>query len=177
MKGLVRSCSRDSTAYFGSCSGPQTATGLPKPWSRTTNQHGCVTLHSYQFHVEAGIPKTQVLLWVSGEHLRAAFDHVVLAEYHCRDDWRDHNVQDIRAGLFHPTRVASPQLTLMPLPPQDSMAVPRARPSRGDRPVSPSLQTAQQGQAAVGCRRRELEPHRWLLNGHLGEVHGAGWWE
>src|SRR5882724_4223281 len=29
---------------------------------RTTNQHGCVTLHSYHFHVEAGLPQTQVLL-------------------------------------------------------------------------------------------------------------------
>jgi hypothetical protein len=48
------------------------------------------------------ISSRQVLLWVSGEHLRAAFDHVVLAEYHCRYDWRYHKVQDIRAGLSHP---------------------------------------------------------------------------
>jgi hypothetical protein len=34
---------------------------------RTTNQYGCVTLHSYHFYVEAGFPKTQVLLWVYGE--------------------------------------------------------------------------------------------------------------
>jgi hypothetical protein len=53
---------------------------------RMTNRHGCVTLHSYHFYVEAGLPHTQVLLWVSGEHLRAAFDNVVLAEYHCRYD-------------------------------------------------------------------------------------------
>ena len=97
---------------------------------RTTNQHGCVTLHSYHFYVEAGLPQTQVLLWVSGEHLRAAFDNVVLAEYHCRYDWRDHKVQDIRAEVFYPTRFASPQLTLMPLTPQDSMVVYRARSSR-----------------------------------------------
>ena len=32
------------------------------------------------------IRRRQVLLWVSGEHLRAAFDHVVLAEYHRRYD-------------------------------------------------------------------------------------------
>jgi hypothetical protein len=68
---------------------------------------------------------------VSGEHLRATFDHVVLAEYHSPYDWRGHKVQDIRAGLFHPTRVASQQLTLLPLTPQDSMMVSRARPSRG----------------------------------------------
>ena len=51
---------------------------------RTTNRHGCVTLHSYHFYVEEGLPCTQVLLWVSGEQLRAVFDHVVLAEYRCR---------------------------------------------------------------------------------------------
>jgi len=38
---------------------------------RTTNQYGCVTLHRDHFYVEAGVPKTQVLLWVSGEQLRA----------------------------------------------------------------------------------------------------------
>jgi len=34
---------------------------------RTTNQYGCVTLHSYHFYVEAGVPQTRVLLWVYGE--------------------------------------------------------------------------------------------------------------
>jgi hypothetical protein len=57
---------------------------------RTTNQYGCVTLHSYHFYVEAGLPKTRVLLWVYGEQLRAVLDHVVLAEYRCRYDWREH---------------------------------------------------------------------------------------
>ncbi len=51
---------------------------------RTTNRYGCVTLHSYHFYIEAGLPQTQVLLWVAGTHLRAAFDHVILAEYHCK---------------------------------------------------------------------------------------------
>jgi hypothetical protein len=51
---------------------------------RTTNRYGCVTLHSYHFYVEAGLPRTQVLLWVSGAHLRAGFDNVVLAEYRCQ---------------------------------------------------------------------------------------------
>jgi hypothetical protein len=32
-----------------------------------TNQYGCVTLHSYHFYVEQGVPKTQILLWVYGE--------------------------------------------------------------------------------------------------------------
>ncbi len=34
---------------------------------RTTNRHGSVTLHSYQFSMEAGLPHTQGLLWVYGE--------------------------------------------------------------------------------------------------------------
>ena len=57
---------------------------------RTTNRYGCVTLHSYHFYCRGrGSPSTQVLLWVSGEQLRAAFENVVLAEYHCRYDWRE----------------------------------------------------------------------------------------
>ena len=51
---------------------------------RTTNRYGCVTLHSYHFYVEMGLPQTRVFLWVYGEQLRAVLDHVVLAEYHCR---------------------------------------------------------------------------------------------
>jgi hypothetical protein len=51
---------------------------------RTTKRYGCVTLHSYHCYREAGIPKSQVLLWVYGEPLRAVLDHVVLAEYCCR---------------------------------------------------------------------------------------------
>jgi hypothetical protein len=49
--------------------------------------------------VEAGVPKTQVLLWVYGEQLRAVLDHVVLAEYHCRYDGRLRKVTDIRDGV------------------------------------------------------------------------------
>jgi hypothetical protein len=70
-----------------------------------------------------------VLLWVSGESLRAAFENVVLAEYHCRYDWRDHKVTDIHGGVFYPTRFASPQGTLIPVTPQESLVV--------DRPKSP----------------------------------------
>jgi hypothetical protein len=86
---------------------------------RRTNRYGCVTLHSYHFYVEEGLPKTQVLLWVSGEELRAVFENVLLAEYHCRYDWRDRKVQDIRTGTFYPTHLASPQGTLIPLTSQD----------------------------------------------------------
>jgi hypothetical protein len=101
---------------------------------RTTNRYGCVTLHSYHFYVEAGLPQTQVLLWMAGEQLRAVFENVLLAEYHCRYDWRDRKVQDIRVGAFYPTRLASPQGTLIPLTPQDSVVVYRARSARRRRP-------------------------------------------
>jgi hypothetical protein len=97
---------------------------------RTTNRYGCVTLHSYHFYIEAGLPQTQVLLWVAGTHLRAAFDHVILAEYHCRYDWRDRRVKDVRQAAFHPTRFAPPQGTLLPLTPQDSLVIYRARAKR-----------------------------------------------
>jgi transposase len=88
---------------------------------RTTNRYGCVTLHSYHFYVEEGLPKTRVLLWVYGEQLRAVLDHVVLAEYHCHYDWRNHKVKAIREGIFYPTRFASPQGSLIPLRPQESL--------------------------------------------------------
>jgi transposase InsO family protein len=97
---------------------------------RTTNQYGCVTLHSYHFYVEEGLPKTQVLLWVYGEQLRAVLDHVGLAEYHCWYDWRTHKVTDIRDGRFYPTRFASPQGTLMPLNPQEFLVLYRPQPLR-----------------------------------------------
>ena len=90
---------------------------------RTTNRHGCVTLHSYHFYVEQGMPKTQVLLWVYGEQLRAVLDNVVLAEYGCRYDWRERKVRDIHDGVFYPTRFASSQGTLIPLNPQESLVV------------------------------------------------------
>ena len=88
---------------------------------RTTNRFGCVTLHSYHFYVEQGLPQTQVLLWVYGEQLRAVFENVVLAEYHCKYDWREQKVIDIHDGVFYPTRFASPQGTLLPLNPQESL--------------------------------------------------------
>jgi transposase InsO family protein len=40
---------------------------------RTTNRFGCVTLHHYHFYVEQGLPTTPVLLWLSGDQLRAVF--------------------------------------------------------------------------------------------------------
>jgi hypothetical protein len=46
--------------------------------SRITNRYDCVTLHSYHFYVEEGLPRTQVLLWVDGHELRAMFENVGL---------------------------------------------------------------------------------------------------
>lgn len=94
---------------------------------RLTNRYGCVTLHSYHFYVEAGLPKTQVLLWVYGNELRAVFDNVVLAEYHCRYDLRDRKVKDIRDGSFYVTRFASDQGSLIPLNPQEALVVYRQK--------------------------------------------------
>jgi hypothetical protein len=107
---------------------------------RMTNRYGCVTLHSYHFYVEAGLPRTQVLLWVAGTQLRAAFDDVILAEYHCRYDWRDRRVKEVRQGLFHPTRFASLQGALLPLTPQDSLVIYRARAKRRVPAPSPTPQ-------------------------------------
>ena len=108
-------------------------TGLAQKFSRalfprTTNRYGCVTLHSYHFYVEEGLPKTQVLLWVYGEQLRAMFANVVLAEYHCRYDWQDQHVKDIRDGMFYATQFASPQGALIPLNAQESLVLYRPKP-------------------------------------------------
>jgi hypothetical protein len=108
---------------------------------RTTNQYGCVTLHSYHFYVEQGVPKTQVLLWVYSEQLRAVLDNVVLAEYCCRYDWRGRKVRDIHDGVFYPTRFASSQGTLIPLNPQESLVV--YRPQAPRRPPSRSFPAQQ----------------------------------
>jgi Winged helix-turn helix/Integrase core domain len=103
---------------------------------RTTHRYGCVTLHSYHFYLEAGLPHTRVLLWVAGESLRAAFENVILAEYHCRYDWQDRKVKDIQGSVFYPTRFASPQGTLIPLTPQESLVVYRPKAHRRQAPHS-----------------------------------------
>jgi hypothetical protein len=90
---------------------------------RITHRYGCVTLHRSHCYLEAGVPQTQVFLWVYGEQLRAVLDHVVLAEYHCRYDWREHKVKAIRDGVFYATRFASPQGSLVPLTPQESLVL------------------------------------------------------
>ena len=95
------------------------AGGSGRRHDRSPNRYGCVTLHRYHFYVEQGLPQTQVLLWVSGAELRAVFDTVVLAEYHCHYALRHGKVTDIRDGRFAPTRFASPQGALLPFNPQE----------------------------------------------------------
>jgi hypothetical protein len=97
---------------------------------RTTNRYGCVTLHSYHFYVEAGLPHTRVWLWVYGAQLRAVFDDVVLAEYRCQYGRHGRRVANLHAGVFYPTRFASLQLPLIPLAPQESLVVYHPRPPR-----------------------------------------------
>ena len=77
-----------------------------------------------------GLPQTQVLLWVYGHDLRAVFDNVVLAEYHCRYDLQHGTVKNIRDGCFHTTRFASAQGALLPFTPQDSLVLYRPKPLR-----------------------------------------------
>jgi integrase-like protein len=108
---------------------------------RITNQYGCVTLQSYHFYIEEGIPHTHVLLWVYGAELRAVLDHSVLAEYHCRYAWRSHKVTEIRDGLFYSTRFVSPQGSLLPLNPQEALVLYRPRSLR--RPAQLPLPTSQ----------------------------------
>jgi putative transposase len=108
---------------------------------RTTHLYGCVPLHSYHCYIEAGLPKTQVFLWVYGEQLRAVFDNVVVAEYRCRYDWRTHKVKDIREGVFDPTRYASLQGVLLPFDPHESLVW--YRPQFGRRPTRSSARERQ----------------------------------
>jgi transposase len=90
---------------------------------RTTNPYGCVTLHHSHFYVEQGLPTTPVLLWLSGEQLRAVFANVVVAEYRCHYDWRSRHVTNIRDGVFYPTRYASSQGALLPFNPRESLVL------------------------------------------------------
>jgi hypothetical protein len=69
-----------------------------------------------------------VLLWGYGEQLRAVFDTVVLAEYHCRYDWQSGKVKDIQDGMFYSTPFASSQGSLVPLNPQESLVLYRPKP-------------------------------------------------
>jgi hypothetical protein len=57
----------------------------------------------------------------------------LLAEYHCRYNWRTRKVTEIRDGVFYPTRFASPQGLLIPLTPQESLIL--YRPTSPRRPA------------------------------------------
>jgi hypothetical protein len=83
--------------------------------------------HLHHVYVEQGLPQTQGLLWVYGNELRAVCDNVLLAEYHCHYDLRHGKVTDIRDGSFYPTRFASPQGSLMPLNPHESLVLYRPK--------------------------------------------------
>jgi hypothetical protein len=97
---------------------------------RTTNRYGCVTLHSYHFYVDQGLPQKPVLLWVYGNELRAVFDNVLLAEYYCHYTLRENKVKDIRDGSFSPSPFASCQKqdALIPFNPQESLVLYRPKP-------------------------------------------------
>jgi hypothetical protein len=94
---------------------------------RTTKRYGCVTWHSYHFSVEAGLPQTQVLWWVSGNTLRAVCNTVGLAESHGHDHLREGKVTDIREGSLPPTRFASSQGTRLPLTPHEALGLYRPK--------------------------------------------------
>jgi len=81
---------------------------------RLTNRYGCVTLHRYHFPVAEGFLQTPVLLWVDEPQLKAVWDSMVLAEYHCHYDKATQQVRDIGQGTWYPTPGASSQVTLLP---------------------------------------------------------------
>jgi transposase InsO family protein/transposase len=108
---------------------------------RTTNRHGCVTLHRYHFYVAEGVPQTQVLLWVYEDQLRAVVDSVVLAEYHCRYDGQARQVRDISHGTVYATRFTSPQGSLIPRKAEESLVV--YHPKAPRRPVGLPLPAQQ----------------------------------
>jgi transposase InsO family protein len=107
---------------------------------RTTNPYGCVTLHHSHFYVEQGLPTTKVLLWLSGDQLRAVFENVVVAEYRCHYDWRSRHVTNIRDGVFYRTRYASAQGALIPITPQESRVLYRPPCGRRRRRQASSMQ-------------------------------------
>ena len=54
---------------------------------------------------------------------RTVFEDVLLAAYHCHDDWQNQQVKEIHRGAFYPTRFASPQSHPAPVDTQDSRVV------------------------------------------------------
>jgi len=112
---------------------------------RTTNRYGCVTLHRSHFYVDQGVPQTPVLLWVSGEDLRAVYDQVLVAEYHCRYNLRTRQVTHLRLGQWYPSPFAARQAqgALVERTPRDSIVV--SRPPSGRRQAAGPLRVEQLG--------------------------------
>jgi hypothetical protein len=110
---------------------------------RTTNRYGCVTLHHYHFYVDQGLPQQQVLLWVHGQELRAVFEQVLLAEYHCHYALREGKVKDIRVSQVYPSPFAARQAQglLLERHPRESMVV--YRPQSLRRPATLPLRAEQ----------------------------------
>jgi hypothetical protein len=105
---------------------------------RTTNPYGCVTFHHYHFYVEQGWPTTPVLLWLSGDQLRAVFDNVVVAEYHCHYDWRSRDGRISETACFT-TPVMPHHKARCSLSPPKSLGCSIARRLEGVAGVGPSL--------------------------------------
>jgi hypothetical protein len=57
-------------------------------------------------------------------------DNGVLADYRCRYDGRERTVRAIHDGVFASTRFASPQLSLLPLTPAETLGLDRPKARR-----------------------------------------------
>jgi transposase InsO family protein len=112
---------------------------------RTPNRYGCVTLHRFHFYVDQGLAQMPVCLWVTGEDLRAVYDHVLLAEYTCHYDLRTGTVTRLHLGHWYPSPFAASEVqgTLLERTPQDSLIV--VRPPSGRRPPGDALRIEQLG--------------------------------
>jgi transposase len=110
---------------------------------RTPNPYGCVTLHRSHFYVDHGLVQQPVLLWVTGEELRAVYDHVLVAEYTCHYDLRTGTVTRLGLGQWYPSPFTARQAqgVLLERTPQDSRIV--IRPPTGRQPVVSSRQATQ----------------------------------
>lgn len=69
-----------------------------------------------------------MLLWVTGEELRAVYDQVLLAEYTCQYDLRTGTVSRLGLGQWYPSPFAARQAqgVLLERTPQDSVIVVRS---------------------------------------------------
>jgi len=66
---------------------------------------------------------------VHGQELRAVFDQVLLAEYHCHYDLREGKVKDIRVSQVYPSPFAARQAqgSLIERNPRESLVVYRPK--------------------------------------------------